>query len=183
MNYFIQETIYHHFDKENNRTKRKKQLSKLPKLLWDEYLATTLLTPKNLRDLLKKIRRQKQKKKSASRQRDGIYVNSTPQLLPAKDKCITVETIVQKTFKTTPDGLSLDDSNLDLITSTHLLFRCPVCCEDDKLVDVILQCRHCLCRSCHEMMIEMDKKLYFCPVCRKDMSFLERHKGPILHNS
>lgn len=99
---------------------------------------------------------------------------------------IHVETVVERVFKcTTGDDLSYivssnSEPEIETITATHLLFQCPVCLEEDKLVDVILQCRHCVCRNCHEFMLK-DGQIYLCPICRRDMTIVDRQQGPTLH--
>lgn len=194
MNYFSRESnnineSFYKKDKKKQPTKNKS----LEKLLWDEYLNNN--DNNNLQILLKRIKRQRQKKRSKQKNLDAktkINIFNFPKLLPLSDKFLHVETRVQRTFKKRiSDDLSWDvkltmisDPDTETISSTHLLFRCPVCFEDDRLVAVILQCRHCVCKSCHELLMEMhkDKKIFYsCPVCRQDTSILERRKGPILH--
>lgn len=195
MNFFIRETIFYDnttaatTTTTNNTTAKRKKKTKLQKLLWEEYLlaSTTTLENHNLSVILKKIKRRRQKCKKIDKDL-GVY-KSLPKLYPKvlTGKCIAVETTVQRTYeRTTADDLSyiiLNSAAETITTSTHLIFTCPVCFENDKLVDVILQCRHCVCKCCHEIMIEMetDGKMYFCPVCRRATSILEKEKGPILH--
>ena len=52
--------------------------------------------------------------------------------------------------------------------SNNLLFTCLICCEEDILIEVILQCGHCLCRLCHDRLYLMENTLQDkrCPVCR-----------------
>lgn len=161
------------------RIKRKKKSIKQNDL-WDEYLSSENVA--NDLMILKKIKRCQ--KNNILKYHINYFINKDIGII--KQNNIKIQTIRQVTFKATVDidlsSIILSNSlpEIEIITSSHITFNCPICYENGILLDVILQCKHCLCKSCHEMMI-LQKKEYACPVCRKDMCILEKEKGPTLH--
>lgn len=180
MNLFKYNLIYNNEEKSIPQKKKTKKPLKVEKL-WARYLESK--NKKELLPLLKSIRREQQKH-TRKNKRNSLY--SAPHHLKNLKTNVLVETILKRTFKKQiGDDLSYVLSsdtlcNIETISSTHLLFQCPICLEDDKLVDVILQCGHCLCRSCHQTLAT-DSSTYHCPICRKDMTIMDKHKGPTLH--
>ena len=164
-----------------NSKKRKRKTPVKLENLWTLYLNSD---PKDKTQLLKKIKRHQQKRVKLENE-NCLYAHPSHHI-HRSNKEVTVETITEKKFKkVVSDDLSVTldgPPNAEIIFSTHLLFQCPICLEDEKLIDVILQCGHCLCLSCHDILT-MDNPYYQCPICRKKMLISDMEKGPTIHNN
>ena len=81
------------------------------------------------------------------------------------DKCIVYDGSLDRKRQgvTTKETMS---NGKCVVYGTQLFFKCPVCLEK-KLIDVILPCKHCLCRECHEALKENNggRVGYKCPYC------------------
>lgn len=184
MNFFKYKSILADKNVSNTNEKRKKRKEPLKlEKLWSQYLALDSRDKDNIVPLLKNIKRHQRKK--FRNKRNTLY--SSPFYNKDNDNNeVLIETTLKRTFNRpiVADDLSYvlpDAPDTETTSSNHLLFQCPVCLENDKLVDVILQCGHCLCRSCHEIMAKTASTYYDCPICRKNMTILDKEKGPTLH--
>ena len=87
---------------------------------------------------------------------------------------IFIETTLIDIFESRmADDLSetIDDTKPALQAATisnNLLFTCIICCQEDILIEVILQCGHCLCRLCYDRLYQIENTIQEkrCPVCR-----------------
>lgn len=141
--------------------------------LWNQYITS------DQRDeimLLKKIKRHQKKycsKKGYAKRRAILHQKETLNLKIVQQD-ITIETCIIKLYKLEiADDLSplirAENQLREVTFSRTVLFQCPICYDDEKTIDVVLHCGHCLCRECHATLSSTSAQ-YNCPTCREKIS-------------
>ena len=167
----------------NNRKNKPRQHRKQQALdaIWNEYITH----PNNQN--IEAIRRYKRKENKYRKRLEPQWMfPSIIENAKTPQKKIYYETIQVDEFNCDiADDLSRvlpkdREPNYQIIMSNVLFFRRPICYEEDRTVDVILQCGHCLCKSCHFSMQETVHHTYDCPMCRKCQEYTKIEFGPTL---
>ena len=136
--------------------------------LWNEYISNNN-TALSLQ-LLKRIRRYQKKYKATKNLRQIIT-------LPKDDgiwRKIVIETVITNEYSTRiTDNLTIEiEGNpiSQLTFSNVLIFQCPVCLEE-KIIEIILKCGHCLCKNCYSRLT--NKR---CPICRVELTVMHKNE-------
>ena len=146
--------------------KRKTKLESL----WSQYIISD---DKEEIVLLKKIKRHQKKycsKRGYAKRRALLHQNKVLELKYKE----TIETSILRIYKLAiKDDLSpltsAENQLREVTFSKRVFFQCPICYDDEKTIDVVLECGHCLCKDCHVALRRSDQ--YNCPTCRKKINF------------